>query len=110
SLVGSDGTEQSYRHDSAGRRLSATDALGRTTWWRYDGAGRLLGVQGPDGRSTQQHWGAAGSAQDGLLLASQDAAGLRTDFRYGDWGRLVEVAMAPAGSGDGATNTQVLTT
>ncbi|MGY8536179.1 sugar-binding protein, partial [Paracidovorax citrulli] len=109
-LVAPDGTEQSYRHDSAGRRLSATDALGRTTWWRYDGAGRLLGVQGPDGRSTQQHWGAAGSAQDGLLLASQDAAGLRTHFRYDDWGRLVEVAMAPAGSGDGATNTQVLTT
>ncbi len=109
-LVAPDGAEQGFRYDSAGRRLSATDALGRTTWWRYDGAGRLLGVQGPDGRSTQQHWGAAGSAQDGLLLASQDAAGLRTDFRYDDWGRLLEVAMAPAGSGDGATNTQVLTT
>nr|WP_019702750.1 hypothetical protein [Paracidovorax oryzae] len=91
-LVAPDGAEQGFRYDSAGRRLSATDALGRTTWWRYDGAGRLLGVQGPDGRSTQQHWGAAGSAQDGLLLASQDAAGLRTDFRYDDWGRLVEVA------------------
>ncbi|BFO56442.1 RHS repeat-associated core domain-containing protein [Acidovorax sacchari] len=109
-LVAPDGAEQSYRHDSAGRRLSATDALGRTTWWRYDGAGRLLGVQGPDGRSTQQHWGAAGSAQDGLLLASQDAAGLRTEFRYDDWGRLVEVAKAPAGSEDGTTNTQSLTT
>ncbi|AVT07096.1 RHS repeat-associated core domain-containing protein [Paracidovorax avenae] len=109
-LVAPDGAEQSYRHDSAGRRLSVTDALGRTTWWRYDGAGRLLGVQGPDGRSTQQHWGAAGSAQDGLLLASQDAAGLRTHFRYDDWGRLVEVAMAPAGSEDGTTNTQSLTT
>ncbi len=109
-LVAPDGAEQSHRHDSAGRRLSVTDALGRTTWWRYDGAGRLLGVQGPDGRSTQQHWGAAGSAQDGLLLASQDAAGLRTHFRYDDWGRLVEVAKAPAGSEDGTTNTQSLTT
>ncbi|AVT10223.1 RHS repeat-associated core domain-containing protein [Paracidovorax avenae] len=109
-LVAPDGAEQGFRHDSAGRRLSATDALGRTTWWRYDGAGRLLGVQGPDGRSTQQHWGAAGSAQDGLLLASQDAAGLRTDFRYDDWGRLVEVAKGPAGSGDGSTDNQVLST
>ncbi|AVS76471.1 sugar-binding protein, partial [Paracidovorax cattleyae] len=87
-LVAPDGAEQGFRYDSAGRRLSATDALGRTTWWRYDGAGRLLGVQGPDGRSTQQHWGPAGSAQDGLLLASQDAAGLRTEFRYDTWGRL----------------------
>ncbi|SDP93599.1 RHS repeat-associated core domain-containing protein, partial [Paracidovorax cattleyae] len=109
-LVAPDGAEQSYRHDSAGRRLSATDALGRTTWWRYDGAGRLLGVQGPDGRSTQQPWGAAGSAQDGLLLASQDAAGLRTEFRYDTWGRLVEVAKGPAGSGHGSTDNQVLIT
>ncbi|AVS74954.1 sugar-binding protein, partial [Paracidovorax cattleyae] len=109
-LVAPDGAEQGFRYDSAGRRLSATDALGRTTWWRYDGAGRLLGVQGPDGRSTQQHWGPAGSAQDGLLLASQDAAGLRTEFRYDTWGRLVEVAMAPAGGGNGATDTQALTT
>ncbi|BFO57220.1 RHS repeat-associated core domain-containing protein [Acidovorax sacchari] len=107
-LVAPDGAEQGFRYDSAGRRLSVTDALGRTTWWRYDGAGRLLGVQGPDGRSTQQHWGAAGSAQDGLLLASQDAAGLRTEFRYDEWGRLVEVAMAPAGGG--ATDTPSLTT
>ncbi|WP_244875488.1 DUF6531 domain-containing protein [Paracidovorax avenae] len=109
-LVAPDGAEHSYSYDSAGRRLSATDALGRTTWWHYDGAGRLLGVQGPDGRSTQQHWGAAGSAQDGLLLASQDAAGLRTDFRYDTWGRLVEVAMATSGGGNGATDTQALTT
>ncbi|WP_035226502.1 RHS repeat-associated core domain-containing protein [Paracidovorax oryzae] len=109
-LVAPDGAEQGFRYDSAGRRLSATDALGRTTWWRYDGAGRLLGVQGPDGRSTQQHWGAAGSAQDGLLLASQDAAGLRTDFRYDDWGRLVEVATGPAGIGDGSTDRQALIT
>ncbi len=109
-LTGPDGAEQSYRHDSAGRRLSATDALGRTTWWRYDGAGRLLGVQGPDGRSTQQHWGAAGSAQDGLLLASQDAAGLRTHFRYDDWGRLVEVAMLPEGRTDEAATLQALIT
>ncbi|WP_234385237.1 RHS repeat-associated core domain-containing protein [Paracidovorax avenae] len=109
-LVAPDGAEQGFRYDSAGRRLSATDALGRTTWWRYDGSGRLLGVQGPDGRSTQQHWGAAGSAQDGLLLASQDAAGLRTDFRYDDWGRLVEVAKGPAGSGDGSIASQALTT
>ncbi len=109
-LVAPDGAEQGFRYDSAGRRLSATDALGRTTWWRYDGAGRLLGVQGPDGRSTQQHWGAAGSAQDGLLLASQDAAGLRADFRYDDWGRLLEVAKGPAGSGDGSIASQALTT
>ncbi|ADX47012.1 RHS repeat-associated core domain protein [Paracidovorax avenae ATCC 19860] len=109
-LVAPDGAEQGFRYDSAGRRLTATDALGRTTWWRYDGSGRLLGVQGPDGRSTQQHWGAAGSAQDGLLLASQDAAGLRTDFRYDDWGRLVEVAKGPAGSGDGSIASQALTT
>ncbi|AVS66238.1 sugar-binding protein [Paracidovorax avenae] len=109
-LVAPDGAEQGFRYDSAGRRLSATDALGRTTWWRYDGSGRLLGVQGPDGRSTQQHWGAAGSAQDGLLLASQDAAGLRTDFRYDDLGRLVEVAKGPAGSGDGSIASQALTT
>ncbi|AVT21011.1 sugar-binding protein [Paracidovorax avenae] len=109
-LVAPDGAEQGFRYDSAGRRLSATDALGRTTWWRYDGAGRLLGVQGPDGRSTQQHWGAAGSAQDGLLLASQDAAGLRTDFRYDDWGRLVEVAKGPAGGANGAAEVQALST
>uniref|UniRef100_UPI00047C1706 DUF6531 domain-containing protein n=1 Tax=Paracidovorax oryzae TaxID=862720 RepID=UPI00047C1706 len=109
-LVAPDGAEQSYRHDSTGRRLSVTDALGRTTWWRYDGAGRLLGVQGPDGRSTQQHWGAAGSAQDGLLLASQDAAGLRTHYRYDDWGRLVEVAMLPAGGADEAAASQALIT
>ncbi|WP_225977177.1 RHS repeat-associated core domain-containing protein [Paracidovorax avenae] len=109
-LTGPDGAEQSYRHDSAGRRLSATDALGRTTWWRYDGAGRLLGVQGPDGRSTQQRWGAAGSAQDGLLLASHDAAGLRTHYRYDDWGRLVEVAMLPEGGADEAATLQALTT
>ncbi|AVT00389.1 sugar-binding protein [Paracidovorax avenae] len=109
-LTGPDGAEQSYRHDSAGRRLSATDALGRTTWWRYDGAGRLLGVQGPDGRSTQQRWGAAGSAQDGLLLASQDAAGLRTHYRYDDWGRLVEVAMLPEGGTDEAATLQALIT
>ncbi|AVT06890.1 RHS repeat-associated core domain-containing protein [Paracidovorax avenae] len=109
-LVAPDGAEQGFRHDSAGRRLSATDALGRTTWWRYDGSGRLLGVQGPDGRSTQQHWGAAGSAQDGLLLASQDAAGLRTDFRYDDWGRLVEVAMGPTGGAKGAAEAQALIT
>ncbi len=109
-LTAPDGAEQSYRHDSAGRRLSATDALGRTTWWRYDGAGRLLGVQGPDGRSTQQRWGAAGSAQDGLLLASQDAAGLRTHYRYDDWGRLVEVAILPEGGTDEAATLQALTT
>ncbi|SDP92540.1 DUF6531 domain-containing protein [Paracidovorax cattleyae] len=109
-LVAPDGAEHSYRHDSAGRRLSATDALGRTTWWRYDGAGRLLGVQGPDGRSTQQRWGAAGSAQDGLLLASQDAAGLRTHYRYDDWGRLVEVAILPEGGTDEAATLQALTT
>ncbi len=109
-LTAPDGAEQSYRHDSAGRRLSATDALGRTTWWRYDGAGRLLGVQGPDGRSTQQRWGAAGSAQDGLLLASQDAAGLRTHYRYDDWGRLVEVAMLPEGGADEAATLQGLIT
>ncbi|AVS71750.1 sugar-binding protein [Paracidovorax avenae] len=109
-LVAPDGAEQGFRYDSAGRRLSATDALGRTTWWRYDGSGRLLGVQGPDGRSTQQHWGAAGSAQDGLLLASQDAAGLRTDFRYDDWGRLVEVAMGPTGGAKGAAEAQALIT
>ncbi|WP_234385099.1 RHS repeat-associated core domain-containing protein [Paracidovorax avenae] len=109
-LVAPDGAEQGFRYDSAGRRLSATDALGRTTWWRYDGSGRLLGVQGPDGRSTQQHWGAAGSAQDGLLLSSQDAAGLRTDFRYDDWGRLVEVAMGPTGGAKGAAEAQALIT
>ncbi|ADX47572.1 RHS repeat-associated core domain protein [Paracidovorax avenae ATCC 19860] len=109
-LVAPDGAEQGFRYDSAGRRLSATDALGRTTWWRYDGAGRLLGVQGPDGRSTQQHWGAAGSAQDGLLLASQDAAGLRTHYRYDDWGRLVEVAMLPEGGTGEAATLQALTT
>ncbi|AVT21540.1 sugar-binding protein [Paracidovorax avenae] len=109
-LTGPDGAEQSYRYDSAGRRLSATDALGRTTWWRYDGAGRRLGVQGPDGRSTQQHWGAAGSTQDGLLLASQDAGGLRTHYRYDDWGRLVEAAVLPAGGTDEAATRQALTT
>ncbi|WP_082360354.1 RHS repeat-associated core domain-containing protein [Paracidovorax avenae] len=109
-LVAPDGAEHSYRYDSAARRLSATDALGRTTWWRYDGAGRLLGVQGPDGRSTQQRWGAAGSAQDGLLLASRDAAGLRTHYRYDDWGRLVEVAILPEGGTDEAATLQALTT
>ncbi|WP_231502209.1 RHS repeat-associated core domain-containing protein [Paracidovorax avenae] len=109
-LVAPDGAEHSYSYDSAGRRLSAADALGRTTWWRYDGAGRLLGVQGPDGRSTEQRWGAAGSAQDGLLLASQDAAGLRTHYRYDDWGRLVEVAMLPEGGSDEAATLQALTT
>ena len=109
-LVAPDGAEHSYSYDSAARRLSATDALGRTTWWRYDGAGRLLGVQGPDGRSTQQRWGAAGSAQDGLLLASRDAAGLRTHYRYDDWGRLVEVAILPEGGTDEAATLQALTT
>nr|WP_050858882.1 DUF6531 domain-containing protein [Paracidovorax oryzae] len=109
-LVAPDGAEHSYSYDSAGRRLSATDALGRTTWWRYDGAGRLLGVQSPDGRSTQQRWGAAGSAQDGLLLASQDAAGLRTHYRYDDWGRLVEVAILPEGGTDEAATLQGLIT
>ncbi|RYF52563.1 MAG: hypothetical protein EOO29_57860, partial [Comamonadaceae bacterium] len=65
-----DGSEAHYQYDSAGRRIAATDALGRTTHWRYDGQGHLLGVQGPDGRSSQQRWGLPGTAADGLLLHS----------------------------------------
>ncbi|WCM94304.1 DUF6531 domain-containing protein [Acidovorax sp. NCPPB 2350] len=98
-LVGPDGAEQRWRYDSAGRRIAATDALGRTTWWRHDGAGRLLGVQYPDGRSgPEQRWGEDGSAQDGLLLQSRDAAGLCTRYHYDAWGRLLEVAVLPAGN------------
>ncbi|MDA8522172.1 RHS repeat-associated core domain-containing protein [Acidovorax sp. NCPPB 4044] len=104
-LVGPDGAAQSYRYDSAGRRVAATDALGRTTWWRHDGAGRLLGVQYPDGASLQQRWGEMGSAQDGLLLESTDATGRRVLYRYDAWGRLLEVALTVASQGhaqDGA--------
>ncbi|WCM94302.1 DUF6531 domain-containing protein [Acidovorax sp. NCPPB 2350] len=109
-LVAPDGGEQRWRHDSAGRRVAATDALGRTTWWRHDGAGRLLGTQYPDGAGTQQRWGEAGSAQDGLLLESTDAAGLRTRLRYDAWGRLLEAAVLPVGGAGADAEAQALTT
>jgi len=99
-----DGSEAHYQYDSAGRRIAATDALGRTTQWRYDGQGHLLGVQGPDGRSSQQRWGLPGTAADGLLLYSTSASGIHTHYQYDPWARLVQTTVV---AGDIALTTHL---
>ncbi|KQO19791.1 DUF6531 domain-containing protein [Acidovorax sp. Leaf78] len=99
-----DGSEAHYQYDSAGRRIAATDALGRTTHWRYDGQGHLLGVQGPDGRSSQQRWGLPGTAADDLLLHSTSASGIHTHYQYDPWARLVQTTVV---AGDIALTTRL---
>lgn len=98
--VNPDGSEEHFQYDGAGRRIAATDLLGRTTHWRYDGQGNLLGVQGPDGRSSQQRWGLPGTAQDGLLLQStstnSSASGIQTHYTHDEWGRLTETSVTAA--------------
>ncbi len=102
--VNPDGSEEHYQYDSAGRRIAATDLLGRTTHWRYDGQGQLLGVQGPDGRSSQQRWGLPGTATNGLLLQSTSASGLHTHYQYDAWARLVQTTVV---AGDISLNTRL---
>jgi RHS repeat-associated protein len=67
-----------FTYDSLGRRLAATDALGRTMRWTYDARGNVLTVTRPDGQiGTRNTY----DAQDNLI-STTDAAGGTTAFTY----------------------------
>lgn len=86
-----------YNYDDAGRKISETDALNRTTRYLYDKVGRLIEVILPD--ATPNNWDDNPRTRteyysDGLVKAQIDERGNRTEFRYDSAGRQVEIIYA----------------
>ncbi|BAS59966.1 YD repeat protein (plasmid) [Leptolyngbya boryana NIES-2135] len=86
-----------YNYDDAGRKISETDALNRTTRYLYDKVGRLIEVILPD--ATPNNWDDNPRTKteyysDGLVKAQIDERGNRTEFRYDSAGRQVEIIYA----------------
>ncbi|MCU0548662.1 MAG: choice-of-anchor C family protein [Leptolyngbya sp. Prado105] len=83
-----------YVYDDAGRKISETDALNRTTRYLYDKVGRLTQVLLPD--ATSNNWDDNPFTKteyytDGLVKAQIDERGNRTEFRYDSVGRQIEI-------------------
>ena len=70
-------------YDTFGRRVSMSDALGRTTRFTYDAHGNVLTTTRPDGVTT----GNAYDAKD-RLLSTTDALGQTTRYAYDDANNL----------------------
>jgi RHS repeat-associated protein len=78
-----------HTHDPAGRRLSTTDALGRTTQWAYNVRNQIVETIFPDGARTQNEY----DDTSGRLLASIDQLGHATRYTYtalGDMATLTD--------------------
>ena len=101
-----DGTSQTMRYDTLGRRTrqsdpsagvtvstfnafgelaTDTDATGRTTEYRYDALGRVKAIISPDGTATNT-WDTAPNGI-GKLTNAKSADGVGTNYRYDPFGR-----------------------
>jgi RHS repeat-associated protein len=97
-------TGYSYTYDAIGRRVSSTDAQGRTTTWKYDALHRL--IEEKSGGTTKTYaYDAAGNrvsiTEDGTVketytyddthrLLTRTAGSITTTFDYDENGNLVE--------------------
>lgn len=84
-------------YDEAGRKITETDALGRTTKFVYDRAGRLIETLHPD--LTPDDWSDNPTTKteyysDGLVKAQVDERGNRTEYRYDEVGRQIAIITA----------------
>jgi RHS repeat-associated protein len=90
----------SYTYDNAGRRVTATDPLGRTVRFDYDDADRptkttLLGYHNRDGSTRDIVLESREYDPDGHVTSQVEGGGLRTTaFTYDPAGRLVTSAVA----------------
>lgn len=75
-----------FTHDSAGNRLSSTDALGRTTTYQYDLLGRTEAVTDPASKTTTFDYDMFHQR-----VGFTDAAGRYTATTYDDLGRATSV-------------------
>lgn len=75
----------SYTYDSAGNRLTQTDAVGRTTRFAYDPLDRMTAVADPLDKQTTFAYDAAGN-RTGVV----DALGRQTVFIHDDLDRLIQ--------------------
>lgn len=89
-IIEADGSRHSYRHDSAGRLVEATDPLGRQTTYRLDTAsGNVTGITDSAGRTTELQYNLHGQ----VIRSSAPAAGNESavhQWRYGPLGLLQE--------------------
>jgi RHS repeat-associated protein len=76
-------TTTSYTYDALGRRLSTTDALGRTSSQTYDAASNVISTTRPDGVTTFQTYDA-----QRRVTSTTDAAGQVTRYEYDAAGNL----------------------
>ncbi len=86
------GGTRSMVYNSAGKVISATDALGKTTTFVYDANARLTSTQYPDGTSVATTFDANGNES-----SKTDRAGRATAFTYDALDRLVKTTY-PDGS------------
>jgi RHS repeat-associated protein len=108
-----DGGVIKHTYDINKRRLSTTDALGRTTSWTYDDEGNMLSQTDAAGRTTDHAYDAGNNliytvTADGAettheydtanrRTSTTDALGNTTRWNYNDAGELVSVIDAAGG-------------
>ncbi|MCC7540621.1 MAG: hypothetical protein IT379_30680, partial [Deltaproteobacteria bacterium] len=73
---GPDGAVVTTELDAEDRPVRMVDAAGGTWLWRYDARGRLVEKTAPTGERERHEY------RDGLLVASVDPSGLRTEVDY----------------------------
>ncbi|MEM9347931.1 MAG: LamG-like jellyroll fold domain-containing protein, partial [Planctomycetota bacterium] len=78
-----------YSYDGAGRMLSTTDPLGRVTTYAYDSRDRQKTVTYEDNSVSEVFYGAPGSGDANLVVATKDRNGNYTQYRYDIQGRRV---------------------
>ena len=93
-------------YDNAGRKLTAKDAVGRTSTYVYDSRDRLVKTTFSDGSTEIAVYGTG--ANDHLVVARKDRQGALTEFAYDTMGRVVTITVgAKTMSADGLTTTPI---
>ncbi|QQP95119.1 LysM peptidoglycan-binding domain-containing protein [Lysobacter enzymogenes] len=83
-----------YAYDAAGRRISATDALGRSTLSYYDAAGRVTHLVNAMGEVSERRYNAWGDLTETVVYAKRLTAASLGQMRGGALGSAERTAFA----------------
>jgi RHS repeat-associated protein len=97
---GEDRPEWTYTYDSEDRKLTQVDPVGHTITYMYDDQDRVVRTTFDDGSTSETLYGAAGTAQEHLVLKMKDRRNVVTDYVYDTSDRPVTVTRASATDAD----------